>query len=155
MERSELNEIYIKLDHKARGISKLLRCNYGYYNGHYHRNESGDYQMDYFPIPVIEKKGICDIEIELDQVSITTKLTRDDALSYDFEKLKAYHFEAYGVENYLDDFYTEGDTIDTMLKKIVESKEENIFFSFYFPYEADADSICDFVKYISAEGFFY
>lgn len=60
--------------------------------------------MDYFPIPVITNKGTCDIEINLDQISITTKLTRNGALSYDFEKVKAYSFEAYGVKNYLDDF---------------------------------------------------
>ena len=155
MKRSELNEIYKKLDDKAREIGKLLQCNFGYYNGHYHKNESGNYQMDYFPIPVIEMKGVCDIEIELDQVSVTTKLTREKALSYDFEKVKTYKFEAYGIEDYLEDFYTEGDTIDTMVEKITKSEEESIFFSFYFPYETDPNSICEFVNFIHTDGFFY
>ena len=155
MKRSELNEIYRKLDHKAREISKLLNCTFNYYNGHYHKNEAGNYQMDYFPIPVIEMKGVCDIEIDLNQVSITAKLTREQALSYDFEKVKSYNFEAYGVENYLDDFYTAGNTINAMIKKITKSNEESIFFSFYFPYETDPNGICEFVEFIHTNGFFY
>lgn len=155
MERSELNEIYRKLDEKAREISELFHCAFGYYNGHYHRNESGDYDMDYFPIPVVTVKDICDIEIDLTQVSITTKLTRDKALSYNYNKLSSYSFEVFGVEKYLDDFYVVGNTIDTMINKIMKSNEENIFFSFYFPYEATSDTIYSFVNFIQKEGFFY
>ena len=155
MERCQLNEIYGKLDKKAHEISKSLHCTFDYYNGHYYRNESGNYEMEYFPIPVITIKGTCDIEIELNQISITTKLTKDDALSYDFDKVKSYSFEAYGVENYIDDFYIAGNTIDDMIEKIMKSEEENIFFSFYFPYEVDSGTVCEFVKFISAEGFFY
>ena len=155
MERIELNEIYRKLDEKAREISKLFHCTFGYYNRHYHRNESGNYDMDYFPIPVVTVKDICDIEIDLTQVSITAKRTRDKALSYDFNKLSSYSFEAFGVENYLDDFYVAEDTIDTMIDKIMKSNEENNFFSFYFPYEVTPDTIYDFVNFIQKEGFFY
>ena len=155
MERIELNEIYKKLDEKAREISELLHCTFGYYNGHYHRNTSGHYDMDYFPIPVVTVKDICDIEVDLTQISITAKLTRDKALSYDFDQLGAYSFEAFGVENYLDDFYVAEDTIDTMIDKIMKSKEENIFFSFCFPYEENSDTIYNFVNFIQKEGFFY
>lgn len=155
MERCQLNEIYRKMDEKAREISKLLHCTFGYYNGHYYRNESGNLEMDYFPIPVITMKGICDIEVTLDQISITTKLTRASALSYDFDRIKAHSFEAYGVENFIDDFYTVGSTIDAMIEKIMKSAEENIFFSFSFPYEVDSCTVCEFVRFIYAEGFFY
>lgn len=156
MERCQLNDIYRKLDEKAREISQLLyNSTFGYYNGHYYRNKSGDYEIDYFPIPVITIKDTCDIEINFDQISVTTKLTRDGALSYEFEKVKVYRFEAYGVKEYLNDFYIAGNTIDTMIEKIRESQEENIFFSFYFPYEVASNSICEFVKFIKTEGFFY
>ncbi len=155
MERRQLNEIYRKLDTKAREISKLLHCTFSYYNGHYYRNESGDYEMDYFPIPVITIKGVCDIEIALNQISITAKLPRDKAISYDYKKVKPYSFEAYGVENYLDDFYIAGNTIETMIEKIMKSEEENIFFSFYFPYDVNSGTVCEFVQFIRTEGFFY
>ena len=31
--------------------------------------------MDYYPIPVISIKGYCDIEIEIDEITISTKLS--------------------------------------------------------------------------------
>ena len=155
VKRSQLNEIYRKLDGKAQELGKLLQCAYGYYNGHYHKNIVGNYEMDYFPIPVISIKDLCDVEIDLKQISITTKLTRDKALSYDFEKVKSYNFEVYGAEEYLDDFYVVGDTISGMIEKIKASKEENIFFSFYFPFEVSANIVSEFVNFIGKEGFFY
>ena len=155
MVRSQLNEIYKRLDKKAHDICQLLNSTFGYYSGHYHKNEAGNYEPDYFPIPVISLNGICDIEIDLNQISITTKLTREDAISYDFEKLKSYSFEAYGVENYLEDFYVAGDTICDMKEKIQKSNEENVFFSFYFPFDVSANMLCALVSIIRKECFFY
>lgn len=155
MNRCLLNGIYEKLDKKARELSGLLHCDFAYYNGHYYRNESGKYEMEYFPIPVITINGLCDIEIELNQISVTTKLSKNDAVSYNFDKLKSYNFEAYGVENYLEDFYIDGNTIESMIEKIIKSKEENIFFTFSFHYEVDPKIICEFIKFINSEGFFY
>lgn len=155
MNHNELNEIYEKLDKKAREICNTINCTYRYYNGHYHKNQYGDYEMDFYPIPVISVKGICDIEIDFDKVSVTTKLSKDKAASYDYIKFKDYHFEAYGVENYLDDYFVENDTIKSMIDKIKISKEENIFFSFYFPYDIDTDIVCELINLINKEGFFY
>ena len=155
MERSQLNEIYQKLDEKAQDISKLLNCHFAYYNGHYYKNSSGKYEMDYFPIPVVSLKDICDIEISLNQISVTTKLTKNNAVSYDFEKIKLYSFECYGVDNYLNDFYLAGDSVCNMLDRIKRSNEQNIFFSFYFPFEVTVDDVCKFVEFIKKEGFFY
>ena len=155
MERSRLNEIYIKLDKKARALAKTFGCGFGWYNGHYHRGESGDYAPDYFPIPVVTVDGVCDIEIDLDGISVTTKLTKNAALSYDFKKLEAYSFEVYGEENYLDDFYIPGGTVEAMIEKISESTEKNVFFSFYFPSRTAPDTLFGFVGYLRTEGFFY
>ena len=155
MVRRQLNDVYKKLDEKAREISKLLDCDFCYYNGHYHKNSSGNYEMEYFPIPVLTLKGVCDIEIELNQISVTTKLTRDNAISYDFIKFQSYNFEAYGVENYLDDFYLDGDTLSSMKDRIKSSNEQNVFFSFYFPFEVESSVVREFVELISKEGFFY
>ena len=155
IERSLLNEIYKELDLKALEISSVFHCTFGYYNRHYSKDDAGNYETEYFPIPVIAIKGICDIEIGLNQISVTTKLTRNKVLSYDFDRVKDYSFEAYGTENYLEDFYISGDTIDNMIENIMKSREENIFFSFYFSYETDTDIICNFVRFLSRDGFFY
>ena len=155
MIRRQLNEIYIKLDKKAKEISKYFNCTFGYYNGHYYKTESGNYEMDYFPIPVISVKGICDIEVDLNQITVTTKLKRDKAISFDYDKVKAYNFEAYGVENYLDNFFVSGDTIDNMIKKIKGSNEENIFFSFIFSNNVNNNTLFEFVKFLDNFCFFY
>ena len=155
MERCKLNEIYRRLDLKAREISQLLNCSFAYYNGHYSKNAMGNYEMDYFPIPVVSLKGVCDIEIDLDKISVTTKLSRDAALSYNFEKVKSFNFEVYGVENYLDDFYIAGDTISEIKERIRKSQEQNVFFSFSFPFEVASDVVREFVNFLGGEGFFY
>ena len=155
MDRQRLNDIYRKLDQKARELNTLFHCTVGYYNGHYRKGESGEYEMDYFPIPEVTVKGLCDIEIELDGISITTKLSRDSALSYDYDKIKAHSFEAYGVENYLNDFYTDGSAIEAMLESMEISNEKNIFFSFRFPFEAPSVDIYEFADFLRKEGFFY
>ena len=61
--------------------------------------------MDYYPIPVISIKGYCDIEIEIDEITISTKLKYNDALNFDYSKIMHYDFEMYGVKDYLKDYY--------------------------------------------------
>ena len=155
MERSQLNEIYKILDEKAKDICQILNCTFSYYNGHYCKTNSGNYEKNYFPIPVISLKGVCDIEIDLNQISVTTKLTREAAISYDYQKVKAYNFEAYGLENYLDDFYIDGDNVINMVNKIKNSREQTVFFSFNFPFEVAINTVCKLVEFIRREGFFY
>ena len=162
MERKSLNEVYRKMDGKMREIAAPFRQNrddfsfsYGYFNGHYYKNENGEYEMDYFPIPVVSVEGICDIEIGLEEISISTKRTRREAVSYDYGKLSGYHFEVYGVENYLEDYYTEGNTIEELLENVRKSPEEHIGFTFYFSYDLDGNAVYEFVKFLRDEGFFY
>ena len=155
MERRQLNDIYEKLDKKAREICKRLHCDFGYFNNHYHKNASGQYEIDHFPIPVVSLKGRCDIEIDINQISVTTKLTREKAISSNYDQVMAYDFEAYGVNNYLDDFYLAGDTTNDMIEKIKRSKEETVFFSFYFPFDVAPSVVYEFVNFIGEKGFFY
>lgn len=162
MDRNKLNEIYCKLDGRTHELVKpfiqangIFNYSRGYFNGHYSKNETGEYEKDYFPIPVISIEGVCDIEINLDSISVSTKLLRNTVFTYDFGKLLSYNFEAYGVENYLDDFYIEGNTIADLLENVQKSMEETIGFTFYFPYESDGGTLYEFVKFLHAEEFFY
>ena len=155
MTRSQLNEIYRSLDAKAREISALFHRPVGWYNGHYRKGESGTYEKDYYPIPEVTIPALCDVEIGLDGITVTTKLTRSAALSYDYAEIAAYDFEVYGVEDYLNDFRTPDGTTEAMLERIRKSAEATIFFSFTFPFDTSPADIQTFVDFLRVNGFFY
>ncbi len=162
MKRDELNEIYRSLENKMNELRtpflqlhKGYKHTCGYFSGHYHKNAEGKYIMDYFPIPVISINGICDIEIDLEKISVSAKLRRDKAINYNYTKLNGYKFEAYGVDEYLDDFYIAGNTYDELVENIRESKEKDIGFSFEFSYDVGSQEMFGFVKLLVKEGFYY
>lgn len=157
---NEMNAAYCHLETKKAEIvhalwHKIFELESGWYNGHYHRNEDGEWSREFYPIPVISVNGLCDIEIQFDKVSVSTKLKRDKALGYSFEKFVQYEFEAYGVEDYLADFYHEGQTVNEMKENIRTSDEIDIGFSFVFPFEVEGKQIFEFAKLLRREGFFY
>ncbi len=156
----QLNAIYSLLERKAYQLLKGLHhrvfdAQLGWYNGHYRMCADGNYSRDYFPIPVIEVKGYCDIEINLDCVTVTAKLKRAKALEYSYEKVSIFSFEAYGVEDYLLDFYTNGSTISQMKDVIRQSNETEIGFNFQLDFDIDGDRIYEFAKLLRKEGFYY
>ncbi len=159
MDKQQLNEIYYPLDLKQAELNALFRGDFrlesNWYNGHYHRDETGNWRRESYPIPVIGVKGLCDIEVPFDKISISTKLKRDAALGYPFEKLAGYEFEAYGVENYLTDFYHPGQTAQDLRENIRACNEKEIGFSFVFPLDRDGKQIFEFVKLLQQEGFYY
>ena len=155
-----LNQIYRNLELKCMELVSVLqhrifKIKTGFYNGNYHRGEEGAYTMDYYPIPVIEVRGYCDVEIELDHIAISTKLRKETALDYSFEKVKKYPFEAYGVEDYLADYYHPGQPVEALKENIRKSDEREIGFSFYFDFDVEKEKIFEFVKLLRREGFYY
>lgn len=159
MDKQQLNEIYYPLDLKQAELNALFRGDFrlesSWYNGHYHKDETGNWCRESYPIPVIGVKGLCDIEVPFYKISISTKLKRDAALGYPFEKLAGYEFEAYGVENYLTDFYHPGQTAQDLRENIRACNEKEIGFSFVFPLDRDGKQIFEFVKLLQQEGFYY
>lgn len=157
MDRKYLNEIYEKLDTKAKSlisfIGKDFSYSMGYYNGHYSKNEQGEYELEYFPIPVISLNGCCDIEVEPEGVTVSSKLKRERALSMDYTKLLAYHFEAYGVLDYLSDYYVRGCTIEELICNLKSSEEKEIGYSFIFDYDSD-EKIYELVSLLQENGFY-
>lgn len=157
---SELNQIYRRLEFKGIQIlnglhHRIFEPRLSYYSGHYRRQEDGSFAVDDFPIPVVEVKGYCDVEINLDSVTVSTKLHRADALAHTYEKLIRYKFEAYGVDDYLSDFYHPGMTIAELKENVRNSDEKEIGFSFQFDFGIDGDTMYEFVKLLRREGFYY
>lgn len=156
----QLNQIYEPLEMKAAQLAfglhhRIFDPQVRYYSGHYRRGVDGEYQRDSFPIPVVEVPGYCDVEVNLDCVTVSTKLRRDVALVYTFEKFQQYEFDAFGIDDYLSDFYLPGMTIEQMKENIRSSDETEIGFSFKFTHEIDGDTMYEFVKLLNRQGFYY
>lgn len=158
--RNEMNNAYYRLEQKQREIVQALSCRLfelesRWYNGHYHKDDSNKWIRESYPIPVISVKSLCDIEIGFDKISISSKLERNTVLTYSFEKFTGVEFEAFGVEDYLTDFYQPGGTLQDMKENIRSCNEREIAFSFVFPFGIGGAQIFEFVKLILREGFFY
>jgi len=132
---------------------KSLETETGWYNGHYQKSTEGEWIRQSFPIPVIGVKGICDMEIQFDGITVSAKLKRDAALAYPFEKLE-YEFEAYGVEDYLGDYYQPGEIFDRMKERILAGTETEIGFSFPFSFDTDGEKVIEFAAFLKNEGFY-
>ncbi len=153
-----LNQVYRRLEDKGMELVRALRRGFepklAWYNGHYRRQDDGSFAMDHFPIPVVEVKGCCDIEINLDSVTVSARLRREDALSFSYEKLSEYEYEIYGVEDYLGDLYRPGMAAQELTENIRNTSEREISFSFRFDFDADGDTVYNFATLLHKDGFY-
>lgn len=154
-----LNGIYRPLHERATALSKLLRekgldARLGWYNMHYRGTGGGEYAPDYFPIPVISIVGLCDVEFNIDTVNVTAKLTRKDSLEKNIDGIGV-SYEAYGVNDYLNDFRNAETTTEQMRRAIAQSDEKEVFFGFLLPQDIKADGIAEFIERLRLLGFFY
>lgn len=153
-----LNAVYTPLEIKACQLlqelhHRIFEARLGWYSGHYRLGTDREYHRDSFPIPVIEVTGYCDIEINLDCVTVTAKLKRTAALESAYEALPP--FDAYGTEDYLLDFYRPGMSLADMKNAIRKSKEDEIAFNFRLDFETDGSTIYEFAKRLRREGFYH
>lgn len=125
-----LNDVYRQLDERSVRLSNLLsKLGYsverGYFNQH---TVTVDEEMllEHYPIPVITIKDVCEIGLDIMQVSIEGRFYREEALNLDFSKLKKYKFECYGIENYLENFYEPGMALEDIAGSIELSEENEI-----------------------------
>lgn len=157
LSRELLNEAYSQIEAKHNEIVRALthrgfELESGWYNGHYQKTADGEWERDAYPIPVISVKELCDVEIQFDQITVSTKLKRDAALMYSFNEVMEYKFEAYGVVDYLSDY--SGQTVQDLKDNISTSNENEIGFSFAFPFEANGEQIVEFAKLLRRKGFY-
>ena len=132
-----------------------LECTSGWYNGHYARDGRGEFRRQAYPIPVVSVERLCDIELGFSTLSITAKLSRARALAFPYETLPPCPFEAYGVEDYLSDYYHAGQSLETLRKNVASSNEVEIGFAFSLPVAIAPDALADFLTFLKDSGFFY
>lgn len=151
-----LNSQYKDLITKAQEVVNLLNDNVsmGFFNGHYTLDENKNYVYQYYPIPVISIKNHCDIELDFSQITVTTKLSRESALHFDFQKLIFYDFTVFGVKNYLSDYYVDG-KIEEIIPHINKTEEQEIGVQFVFTHNDSLAKIINLVNWLAKEGFYY
>lgn len=86
---NKVNDAYYQLETKQAQIThalfnRIFEIESGWYNGHYHKGENGDWCRESYPIPVVTVKGLCDIEVSFDKITVSTKLKRAKALEYSY-----------------------------------------------------------------------
>ena len=155
----ELQGFYARLETRSGQLFHALlhegfELETGWYSGHYHKSDHETWVRESWPIPVIGVKGFCDIEVQSDQISVSTKRKRSAALHDTYEKFAGYAFEAYGTEDYLADFYHSGQTIEELKENIRACREREIGFSFVLSFDIEDRQICEFVALLRREGFY-
>ena len=159
--REQLNRLYRPLDERAQEyIAKMTKLHggfkieSGFYNGHYHKNSEGNYRSYAYPIPVISVKGLCDIEIDFDGTSITSKLSKEQIISFDWNLLGNVKFEVYGVNNFLRDY---GDNYSAceISESVQNSEEKEFFISFFIPVNESGENVLKLLRKIQNYGFYY
>ena len=156
----DLNEFYHFLEEKKNEIIQSLKglnlkMSSGWFNGHYCKTDSGKWEREAFPIPVITIHGICDIEIHDERLSISTKMKKENALAFSFVPYTAYEFEAFGVKDYLADYFHSGMNLDDMKHQIEKSGESEIGFAIIVPFDFNSRNLIELIDKLKADGFFY
>lgn len=158
-----LNSYYAPLCNLADKVCGALKNNgnyaeWAFYNGHFVK-DGENWVKEYFPVPVISVRGLCDIELHAGSCNITSKLTVDAALAFDYSLLNGVKFEMYGVENYLRDIYNADVPKDEIYQNILSSEEKEIGFAFFLPDIEDerksVKNIILLIKFLSDNGFYY
>ena len=159
--RNLLNALYEPLQVRADMLYGILRkeklgyeIRRGFFNGHYRKNERGEYEKDFYPIPEIELLGLCDIEIGFNETCVTAKLDKARLAELGSETFSPYSFEIYGVEDWLLAF-GDSDSFATAVQSALESGETEFFFSFSLDGQTDSPSLVELIKLLVQKGFHY
>lgn len=159
--KEQLNEFYKHLDTHAEKIKSILITNgfkaeKQYFNGHYYNKDAaGNYVMDYYPIPVVDVAGICNIEIVGSHINVSTKTPIKNAIQLNYNILSDCYFEVYGVIYYLADYYKSGENIIKLYKNLETCNERVIGFGFSFVNSTPTEKILNLVRILKENGFYY
>lgn len=159
--RELLNHLYQPLEKRAHEFTAMLaglhggfKISSGFFNRHYHKNAAGVYQADAYPIPVISVMGLCDIEIDIDSITLSTKFSKEQIAAFDWNSLGDIRFEVYGVEEYLCDYGNEKDT-DGIKNRALSSAEKEFFVSFFLSTAVTGEDLKRAVEMLQKKHFYY
>ena len=157
---AEIDAAYRALETRLEAVKAAVRqigleWTAGWYNGHYARDGRGEFHRQAYPIPVVSVKQLCDIELGFSALNITAKLSRAQALAFPYETLPPCSFEAYGVEDYLSDYYHAGQSLETLRQNVASSNEAEIGFAFSLPMAIAPDALAAFLTFLKNSRFFY
>jgi hypothetical protein len=156
-EMDTLNRVYEPLCTKAKSLMVYLQheiqerypVKFGFFNQHYVRTDS-DWFMEYYPIPVVTVADLCDIGFDLHNIFIEFFLPRIIAASVDFNRLASYHFEVYGAENYLEDYYNKEMSIHELKEKLQKSSEENVGITIFLSADTDNQLLIELINLVKS-----
>lgn len=158
MERTiqELNGVYKPIYEYLQKLLKALTqqdysTEWGFYNNHSVKQDN-EWCLEYYPIPVITVKDICDIGIDINHVFIECKIRRENTIEFDWNMLSEYDFEVFGVEDYLKDFYNSAMKLDEISERISLSNEHEIGIGFKFCYLDIIDNLLELIKRLKTIG---
>ena len=155
---NELNEWYYRLEMKQAEIvhalyHRVFELESGYYNG-YQRRDGDAVVTDYFPIPVITVKGVCDVEIHPDHIEISAYRNLRDTVSYSFDKISGCTYTVSEAED-ADEILFDSKTPSLEREHILlRSSEKKILFSFFFDFNTDGTAVYEFAKLLRRERFY-
>lgn len=145
-----LNSIYQPIQEYLQNLLKAIKVlgfNYSWncYNNHSVKKDK-EWAIEYYPIPVITIKDLCDIGIDIDHIFIEYKMSRDLAINFDWRKISIHQFEVYGVKDYLSDFYNATSSLETISTKISQSEEQEIAIAFKLGFLDNLSMVTNLIK---------
>lgn len=140
----DINTLYRDAELRLGDTVNLLRrlgcpMHFGWENGHYRRDDAGDWQRESFPIPVIHIEGLCDVELPFDALSVSTRLSRASAVDYRYDKFNGYDYEILGADDYLTEYYRHGISGEERRRRLSASREREVSFFFHFAPDTTED----------------
>lgn len=151
-----LNDIYKPIYEYVQSLLKALKeSDYDYewrfYNNHSIKKDNQWY-LEYFPIPVVTIKNICDIGIDINRIFVECKMKKEKAIGFDWKLITDYKFEVYGVEDYLNDFYNSSLKLDDISERINQSNENEIGIAFECSYLEEKSNLLELVNKLESMG---
>lgn len=125
-----INGAYQGLHERAEKLANVLarlghKVEWGYF-GQHSTMVDGDYFLEYYPVPVITVKDVCDVGLDFTQVWVEGKLYSGAARELELNFLKKYDFSIYGIDNYLQELYEDGMSDEELHEAIASSEEREI-----------------------------
>lgn len=157
--RHELNAIYRQLELKSAQMSaglhhRVFECRTNWLSGCYALDSEGKFICEDFPIPVIQVRGYCDVEIHPEGIHVVAKMKQIDAIGHSFAKLQKYEYHVFGAEEYSSGYCEADLAIGDLKTNLVAACNKEVIFTFFLSPDIDGDEIYEFAKLLRREGFY-